>query len=448
MSAARIMLVAPPRRAHRRLQRSRRGPGGGSSGPIQVGLLVPTSGTVAAAGTDMVNGWDLWFKLHGKHRRRATIEASHEDTAGDPTMTLTKARKLVEQDGARRSSSARCWPTRPTRWPATSSRTAGHRRAEPGRLVRRPQRSASASTTTSAPAAGRARPRPTRPGDWAADQGWKRVDHALHDYAFGYENCGGFINTFTDHGGEVVKQLYAPLGTSDYTSYLAQIDPDEVDGVFVQTVGADSPRFLAAWDGLGLKGKVPLIANETTVEQSALRTIKGDDPLGLQSFAHYAEGREEPATAEFVREFKKAYGTRPSYYACATYTAAQWMTEALEETGGDISDAERSSRRSTASSSRTPASARCSSTSGAAPSPTCTCARSCATRTAGSSTRSSGRTRTSASSGSTTRRRSWSSPSTRAGTRARTGRSDDRRPPARRGHRRYGGVCAVDDVSL
>ena len=173
---------------------------------------------------------------------------------------------------------------------------------------------------------------------WAAERGWKKVATLCNDYAFGYESCAGFVNTFTDNGGEVVKQLYAPLGTSDYSSYVAQIDPEEVDGVFVETVGADSPRFLAAWDSLGFKDKVPLIANETTVEQSALRTIKGDGPLGLMSFGHYAEGREDPATADFVREYQKAYGMRPSYYACATYTAAQWLTRALEQTGGKISD--------------------------------------------------------------------------------------------------------------
>ena len=76
-----------------------------------------------------------------------------------------------------------------------------------------------------------------------------------------------------------------------------------------------------------------LIANETTVEQSALRTIKGDGPLGLMSFGHYAEGREEPGDGRTsCASTRRRYGMRPSYYACATYTAAQWLTEALEQT--------------------------------------------------------------------------------------------------------------------
>ncbi len=305
-------------------------------GPITVGLLTPTSGTVAAAGTDMQHGWDLWFKLNGDEVAGRRVETIHEDTAGDPTTALTKARRIVEQEGAK----ILAGPLLANEGYAL----AGYVKETPDLVALNPVSSSDdLSQRKRVPsyvrAGGWQSSSPTHPaGLWAAQQGWKRVVTLCNDYAFGYESCAGFVNTFTDHGGEVVKQLYAPLGTSDYSSYLAQIDADEVDGVFVQTVGADSPRFLQVWDSLGFKDKVPLIANETTVEQSALRTIKGDGPLGLMSFGHFAEGREAPATQEFVREFERAYGQLPSYYACATYTAAQWLTEALERVDGKIAD--------------------------------------------------------------------------------------------------------------
>jgi branched-chain amino acid transport system substrate-binding protein len=305
-------------------------------GPITVGLLSPTTGAVAAAGTDMKNGWDLWFRLNGGTVAGRRIETIHEDTAGDPTTALTKARRLVEQEGAKILSGpllanegyALAGYVKETADLVALNPVASSDDLSQRKRVRTYIRAGGWQSSTPVHAA----------GVWAAERGWKKVATLCNDYAFGYENCAGFVNTFSDNGGQVVKQLYAPLGTSDYSSYVAQIDPEEVDGVFVETVGADSPRFLAAWDSLGFKDKVPLIANETTVEQSALRTIKGDGPLGLMSFGHYAEGREDPATADFVREYQAAYGMRPSYYACATYTAAQWLTKALEETGGKISD--------------------------------------------------------------------------------------------------------------
>ena len=60
--------------------------------------------------------------------------------------------------------------------------------------------------------------------------------------------------------------------------------------------------------------------------------------MGLETFGHYAEGRDAQATRDFVDAYRKEYGQRPSYYACATYTAAQWLTEALKKLNGDISD--------------------------------------------------------------------------------------------------------------
>ncbi len=312
------------------------GGGGGSEGPIQVGLLFPTSGTVAAAGTDQLHGWELWFKLNGQTVAGRKIVSSHEDTASDPTVTLSKARKLVQQDQAK----VLVGPLLANEGYAL----AGYLEQNKEIVGLNPVASSDDLSQRKrvdnyVKAGGWNSSAPIHPaGDWAADQGWKRVITICTDYAFGYENCGGFTNTFTDRGGKVIKQLYTPLGTSDYSSYLAQINPGQVDGVFVQSVGADAPKFIKAWADLGLKDKVPLITNETTVEQSTLRNIKNDDPVGIESFAHFAEGRKSPATEKFVAEFKKAYRQMPSYYACATYTAGQWMTEAIKQLDGDISD--------------------------------------------------------------------------------------------------------------
>lgn len=310
--------------------------GGGGGGDLDVGLLVPTSGTVAAAGTDMQHGWQLWFKQHGDTVAGRKIVTKQEDTAGDPTTTLTKARKLVQQDQSKvlvgpllaNEAYALAGYLKQTKDvtglnPAGSSDDLSQRKTLDNYI-----RAGGWQSSTPAQVA----------GDWAGQKGWKRAATLCNDYAFGYENCGGFVNTFTDHGGKVVKQLYAPLGTTDYSSYLAQIDPKSVDGVFVQSVGADAPRFIKAWNDLGLKGKVPMIANETTLEQSTLRTVKSDDPVGLESFGHYAEGRTAPGTKDFVDAYEKEYGEAPGYYSCSTYTAAQWLTEGLKKVDGDTSD--------------------------------------------------------------------------------------------------------------
>jgi branched-chain amino acid transport system substrate-binding protein len=309
--------------------------GGGSEGPITIALLSPTTGTVAAAGTDMLNGWNLWWKLNGKEVAGRSIETIHEDTAGDPQTGLQKARKVVDQDGA----SVVAGPLLAN----VGYAIAEYLETQPNVIGLNPVASAD-DLSQRTPVDNYVRTggwQSSTPhhvaGNWAWEQGYRRVITLCQDYAFGHEVCGGFINAFTDRGGEIVKSLWAPLGSSDYSSYLAEIDPKDADAVFMITVGADSGRVIKQWEDFGLKGDMPLIAGETTLEQSLLRSM-GEEALGLQSFGHYAEGRDEGATKEFVDAYVEEYGEYPSYYSCATYTAGQWFTQALEEADGDISD--------------------------------------------------------------------------------------------------------------
>lgn len=311
------------------------GEGAGDEGPIKVGVIVPTTGVVAAAGTDMLNGWNLYWELNGNEVAGRTIETIHEDNAGDPTTTLTKARKLVEQDGAAvivgtllaNTALALAEYLDPLDDviglnPAGSADDLSQRG-----IVDNYVRAGGWQSSSPAHVA----------GNWAYDEGYRKIITLCQDYAFGHENCGGFTNTFTDRGGEIVQQLWAPLGTPDYSSYLSDIDPESADAAFVLTVGADSGRFVKQWQDFGLKDSLPLIAGETTLEQSLLRAM-GDEALGLQSFGHYAEGRDDPVTQEFVDEYVKAYDQLPGYYSAATYTAAQWFAETLEAEDGDMSD--------------------------------------------------------------------------------------------------------------
>jgi len=311
------------------------GGGAGDEGPIKVGVIVPTTGVVAAAGTDMLNGWNLYWEINGDEVAGRTIETIHEDNAGDPTTTLTKARKLVEQD----ESSVIVG----TLLANTALALAEYLDPLDDVIGLNPAGSADdlsqrAIVDNYVRAGGWQSSSPTHvAGEWAYEQGYRRIITLCQDYAFGHENCGGFTNTFTDRGGEIVQQLWAPLGTPDYSSYLSDIDPGSADAAFVLTVGADSGRFVKQWQDFGLKDRLPLIGGETTLEQSLLRAM-GDEAVGLQSFGHYAEGREDPATQEFVDEYVEAYDQLPSYYSASTYTAAQWFAETLEAEDGDMSD--------------------------------------------------------------------------------------------------------------
>jgi len=306
-----------------------------SSGPIKVALLAPTSGTAAAAGHDMINAWNLYWSEHHDTVAGRKVQTTVYDTGSNPAHALDQARHAVEQDGAQMI----VGPYLANEGLAVAPYAEQHRVPMIEPTVSADDLSQRMANSFVIKVAGWSSSQPTHvAGDWAAAQGYKTVATIANAYAFGYENAGGFAQTFTEKGGKIVAQVWAPLGTTDYSPYISRLQAAHPDAVFVEMVGADDLHFLEQWSSFGLKNKIPLIANETTTDQSNIRSLRPDLVEGIVSFGHYAEGRDDPATRSFIMKYGAAEGVLPSYMAAAFYTAAQWVGTALERTHGDVVD--------------------------------------------------------------------------------------------------------------
>jgi branched-chain amino acid transport system substrate-binding protein len=306
------------------------------SGPIKVALLAPTSGSAAAAGHDMVAGWTLYWKQHGGKAAGRTIQTTVYDTASNAAHALDQARHAVEQDGAQMI----VGPYLANEGLAVAPYAVEHRIPLFLPTVSADDLSQRQASAFVIKVAGWTSSLPTHAaGEWAYEQGRRRVVTLANSYAFGYENAGGFAQTFTQKGGKIVDQIWAPLGTTDYTPYISKVQAANPDALFVEMVGADAVHFLQQWSQLGLKSKIPLIANETTTDQSNIRTIAPEIVEGITSFGHFAEGRDAGATRSFVETYGRSEGVLPSYMATSFYTAAQWIGQALDKVHGNIADA-------------------------------------------------------------------------------------------------------------
>lgn len=302
-----------------------------SSGTITAGVLAPLTGNGAPSGKDMANGWNLYFQLNGNKvcNGNYTIKTIVADTASLPDTAVSKARALVEQNGAQfiegplfanegYAVAAYTESKHIPLFPSTSSSDdLTQRKANPYVL-----RIAGWSSSL-----------PSHPfGKWILmnHPEYKNIVTIGEDYAFGYENVGGFVDTFTAGGGHITKQLWTPLNTADYSPYFAQIKSLHPDAVYALMVGGDGPRFMKAYSDYGLKNTIPLIGGEVTTDQSLLRHM-GPEALGVITAGHFDEGRDDPGTQDFVKAWQKAYDQYPSYYASATYTAAQWVVKVLNQ---------------------------------------------------------------------------------------------------------------------
>ncbi len=301
---------------------------------IRIGLLSPLTGVLAAGGKELVEGFNFWWDQNGKTVAGRPIEVIVEDDASNPDTALQKARRLVEQrnvhmligDILANTGLAVAEYVKgngvPYFIPVIAADDLTQRKRIPN-VVR---------------IAGYTASQNSRPfADWALKKNYKRVVTISQDYTFGHEQCGGFCQTLTEGGGQVLGQFWHPLNTADFGPYIGQIAGLNPDAVFAMETGADANRFLQQWANFGLKSKIPLLAAQNATDQSVIRTL-GDEALGVYSCAHFAEGGPEPATKKFVADYEKGFGKLPSIYGFSHYSGAMWITEGIKRVNGKVED--------------------------------------------------------------------------------------------------------------
>jgi branched-chain amino acid transport system substrate-binding protein len=161
----------------------------------------------------------------------------------------------------------------------------------------------------------------------------KRVVTVSEDFAFGYEQMGGFQAAFAKDGGCVVNKLWPPLVTPDYTPYVAQIS--DCDGVCQGFAGSNPLRFMKAYASAGLK--YPVVTGETGGDDALLKSF-GEEALGLVSCTPYTVDLDTAGNNRFVEGMLKNYDTVPGQYAAIMYVSCQVVDAGLKAVGGDASD--------------------------------------------------------------------------------------------------------------
>lgn len=311
-------------------------PGRAQKAPIRIGFLAPVTGGGAAVGKDMTNGFFMYLEEIGHQMAGRKVEVIVEDTQGQPDLALTKLRKLVESDkvqvvaGGFLASEGYALAPKvdeykiPTLFPIVSADDLSQRK--PARWLVR-------SGWTSS--------QPNQPfGEYVAKTlGYKKVVTVAMDYAFGWEQVGGFQKTFEEAGGQTVQKLWPPLGTTDFGPYLAQIKRD-ADAVFAVMVAASALRFPKQYQDAGLKARIPLIGGGTTFDEFVLPAL-GDEAIGAITALIYSAALETPVNRRFVKEYRAKYGKVPSYYSESCYTTARWINEGTKAVGGNVEDREK-----------------------------------------------------------------------------------------------------------
>ena len=299
--------------------------------PFKLGLLTVKTGPLAQGGIQMEQGILTFLKEKGNTLAGRKIEFISADTGGNPAGARTKAQELIERDKvnvilgplAAFELLAITNYVRDNATPLISLAAAEdvtQRQANP--FVIRPSATSAQCCHVM--------------GDYAAkDLKFRRAALISEDFAFGYEQMAGFQRVFEDNGGRVVKKLWPPLVTPDYTPYIAQIG--KVDCVFNGFAGSNPVRFMRTYADLGLQGKIPLLAGWTAMDDALLRSL-GDEAVGVLSAAWYSADLDTPSNKRFVADMQRDYKVLPGGYSAGMYIAGQCVEAAIQKLGGKADD--------------------------------------------------------------------------------------------------------------
>lgn len=158
------------------------------------------------------------------------------------------------------------------------------------------------------------------------------------DYAFGRGSAAAFRDACTLSGGEfVADDIFAPLDTTDFTTYMEQIYNSGAESYIVSWAGGGFvPLMQAATD----QGVTETMALGATFIDNTLMPIWYGNAVGSTSgiIYHYSAPKNE-INDFLVANTKPRYGVNPDLFDADGMNAAIMLVEALRLTGGDVDGA-------------------------------------------------------------------------------------------------------------
>src|SRR6478609_109601 len=294
---------------------------------LRIGYLAPLTGGLAQTGIDMRDGFLLYLDQHGNKLGGMDVKLIIEDEQGKGDVAVTKAKKLVLQDKVHMLIGGVLASTGYALAPVSTELKTMYIPSIPAEdLTQRQLKNFPYLIRTSWSSS-----QPHHPlGQWACDQGYKKIVTIAADYAFGYETVGGFQKAFEDCGGKIIQKIWPPLAAKDFGPFIPTIKAD-TDAVFSLMVGPMPAQFIKQMRGAGFKK--PIIGGGTSYDEFVL-PFMGDEAVGDVSALHYSAALDTPKNAAFVKAYRTRFNKVPSYYSENNYTTAQWLDEALKKAGG------------------------------------------------------------------------------------------------------------------
>ena len=300
------------------------------TGPIKVGLMLPATGTFAALGTAIENGFKLYVKEQGGKLAGREIQYFKVDDESDPSKATDNVNKLIKRDSVDvLVGTVHLGVALAMAKAAKDNNT----------LLIVPNAGAGDITgPMCSPSIVRSSFSNWQPGYAtgvvAAQKGYKRAMTITWNYAAGSEAVKGFTEGFEKGGGKVAKDLNLPFPNVEFQALLTEIAAQKPDVVFAFFAGGGAVKFVKDYAAAGLNKTVPLMGSGFLTDGTL--EAQGASAQGLLTALHYADNLETPRNNAFRTAYALAYKSNADVYAVQGYDAAQILSAGLLAAKGDL----------------------------------------------------------------------------------------------------------------
>ena len=296
---------------------------------VKIGLILPMTGGQASTGKQIDNAIKLYMKQHGDTVAGKKIEIILKDDGAVPDKTKTAAQELIVNDKVAFIAGFGVTPAALAAAPlATQAKIPEVVMAAGTSIITERSPYIVRTSFTLAQSS-------TIIGDWAVQNGIKKVATLTSDYAPGNDALNFFKEHFVAGGGEVVEEVKVPLANPDFAPFLQRMKDAKPDAMFVFVPAGQGGNFMKQYAERGLdKAGIKVIGPGDVMDDDVLNGM-GDAALGTVTAHLYSAAHPSAMNKAFVAAYKKDFGNRPGFMAVSGYDGIHLIYQALKKTNGN-----------------------------------------------------------------------------------------------------------------
>jgi ABC-type branched-subunit amino acid transport system substrate-binding protein len=148
------------------------------------------------------------------------------------------------------------------------------------------------------------------------------------DYAVGHTFAKKFAEMVQELGGTVQQTLYAPVGTTDFGSYISQLGGKPADALLVQLYMSDGNSFAKQQKQFGLFEKYRTVLGNGFATEFQI-TAQGENVLGVLNNLSYHYTMPGERNAAYVKAFEARSKRKPIYTDADMMVALEMLRGAI-----------------------------------------------------------------------------------------------------------------------